>query len=168
MASLAAREGTPMWAVGNRQGYAPARRPRGLTLLELLVVVAIIAMATVSVAMSMRDNSQVQLEREAQRLAALLESARSISRAHGVPVRWQATALGFRFEGMPGSALPEHWLDADTAVSGHAALSLGPEPLIERQSVTLVSRRQAGQSWRILTDGLRPFAVEPARLAAGS
>lgn len=157
-----------MWAAGNRQGCGPARGARGLTLLELLVVVAIIAMATASVAMSMRDNGQVQLEREAQRLAALLESARSVSRAHGVPVRWRATAQGFRFEGLPGNALPGHWLGADTEVSGPDALSLGPEPLIERQSVTLVSRRQAGPGWRIATDGLRPFAVEPAALAAGS
>ncbi|MDP3699764.1 MAG: prepilin-type N-terminal cleavage/methylation domain-containing protein [Hylemonella sp.] len=157
-----------MWAAGNKQGERLARRHRGLTLLELLVVVAIIAMATASVAMSMPDNTQVRLEREAQRLAALLESARSISRAHGVPVRWQATAQGFRFEGLPGSALPGHWLDADTAVNGPDALSLGPEPLIERQSVTLVSRREAALGWRVGTDGLRPFAVEPAALTAGS
>lgn len=157
-----------MWAAGNRPGPGQPRHARGLTLLELLVVVAIIAMATASVAMSMRDSSQVQLEREAQRLAALLESARSISRAHGVPVRWRATAQGFRFEGLPDGVLPERWLDADTAVSGPAALNLGPEPLIDRQGVTLVSLRVPGQGWRIVTDGLHPFAVEPAPGAAGT
>jgi general secretion pathway protein H len=139
-----------------------------LTLLELLVVVAIIAMATASVSMSMRDNAHVQLEREAQRLAALLESARSLSRARGVPVRWQATARGFRFEGLPEGVLPEGWLDADTTVSGPAALNLGPEPLIARQGVTLLSLRQPGQGWRIVTDGLRPFVVERAPSAMGT
>lgn len=156
-----------MWAAGNRQDGSLSRHPRGLTLIELLIVVAIIAMATASVSLTMRDQASVQLEREAQRLAALLESARTLSRAHGVPVRWQATAQGFRFEGLPGSALPAHWLDADTAVSGEAMLNLGPEPLIERQSVTLVSRRQNGPGWRIFTDGLRPFAVDAVPHAAG-
>jgi general secretion pathway protein H len=45
---------------------------RGFTLLELLVVVAIMAIATAGVGLAMRDASQSQLEREAQRLAALL------------------------------------------------------------------------------------------------
>ncbi len=130
-------------------------------------MVAIIAMATASVSLTVRDYASVQLEREAQRLAALLESARSLSRTRGVPVRWQATAQGFRFEGLPDSMLPERWLDADTAVSDPAALNLGPEPLIEPQSVTLVSRRQAGPGWHIATDGLRPFAVAPATVGAG-
>lgn len=157
----------PMWAAGNSWGGGLVRRPRGLTLLELLVVVAIIAMAMASVSLTMREQASVQLEREAQRLAALLESARALSRAHGVPVRWNATAQGFRFEGLPGSALPAHWLDADTAVSEEAVLNLGPEPLIERQSVTLVSRRQNSPGWRIYTDGLRPFAVDAVPHAAG-
>ncbi|MDO9165761.1 MAG: prepilin-type N-terminal cleavage/methylation domain-containing protein, partial [Rhodoferax sp.] len=51
----------------------------GFTLLELLVVVAIMAMASAGVGFAMRDSSQVQLDREAQRLAALLESARARS-----------------------------------------------------------------------------------------
>lgn len=152
-----------MWAVGsNLDTQARARTARGFTLLELLVVVAIIAMATASVSFAMRDSAHVQLEREAQRLAALLESARSLSRASGVPVRWRATAHGFQFEGLAPAALPENWLDASTMVLGPAVLELGPEPLIARQSITLGSNRTAGQYWQIGTDGLRPFNVEPA------
>lgn len=156
-----------MWAAGNKQHGGHILPARGLTLLELLVVVAIIAMATASVGMSMRDSAGVQLEREAQRLAALLESARSQSRARGVPVQWQANAQGFRFDGLPPGTLPSHWLDADTAPSGPAVLDLGPEPLIGPQSVTLVSQRHSGAGWRIGTDGLRPFAVSAALATAG-
>jgi general secretion pathway protein H len=153
----------PMWAAGSsRNTSACACTVRGFTLLELLVVVTIIAMATASVSFAMRDTAQIQLEREAQRLAALLESARTMSRASGVPVRWQATAHGFQFEGLPPAALPDHWLDAGTTVRGPTTLILGPEPLIARQSITLGSLRTVGPQWRIGTDGLRPFTVEPS------
>ncbi|MCJ0764941.1 prepilin-type N-terminal cleavage/methylation domain-containing protein [Variovorax sp. CYS-02] len=133
----------------------------GFTLLELLVVVSIIAVATAGVSFALRDSSQTQLERDAQRLAALLESARAQSRATGVPVRWRATAQGFRFEGLPAQALPERWLGADTLVNGSATLQLGPEPIIGRQEVVLGSQAQGGRTLRVATDGLRPFAVTP-------
>jgi general secretion pathway protein H len=141
-------------------------RATGFTLLELLVVVAIVAMVSAAVGFAMRDSFAVQLEREAQRLSALLESARAQSRVTGVPVRWRATPNGFRFEGLAtNSALPTEWLDADTTVAGVAGASvllLGPEPIIGPQAVVLVSRSQPGQSLRLATDGVRPFVVQAA------
>ncbi len=134
-------------------------RERGFTLLELLVVIAIIAVATAGVSLALRDSSATQLEREAQRLAALFESARAQSRATGVPVRWYATAAGFRFEGVPSGALPDHWLSETTLVRGGTTLLLGPEPIIGRQEVVLTSSAAPERSLRIATDGLRPFAV---------
>lgn len=155
-----------MWAAGNkRHRGVHARAARGFTLLELLVVVSIIAMATAGVSFALRDTAQTQLDTEAQRLVALLEAARSQSRVRGVPVRWRATAHGFHFEGLPATALPEHWLDASTSVQGPQTLELGPEPIIPHQSITLVSSRLPGQSWRIKTDGLHPFTVEPSDAA---
>src|SRR3954466_4220446 len=85
-------------------------RSRGFTLLELLVVVAIIAIAAAGVSFALRDSQATQLDREAQRLAALLESARAQSRSSGVPVRWYPVAGGFRFDGVPPNTLPEQWL----------------------------------------------------------
>lgn len=143
------------------------KRPTGFTLLELLVVMAIVAMVSVGVGFAMRDTSQVQLEREAERLAALLESARARSRASGMPVRWQVTAHGFQFDGLATADLPDQWLDQDTtveAVAGTAAASvlLGPEPIIGPQQVVLVSRAQPGRRVRLATDGVRPFALQSA------
>jgi general secretion pathway protein H len=60
-------------------------RQRGFTLLELMVVVAIVALATAGVSLALRDSDATQLEREALRLSALLESARAQSRTSGVP-----------------------------------------------------------------------------------
>ena len=143
----------------------PERSLGGFTLLELLVVVAIVAMASVGVGFAMRDASLVQLERDAERLSALLESARARSRVSGVPVRWHPTEHGFRFEGLSGPELPQQWLDADTQVAGVAgtvSLTLGPEPIIGPQEVTLVSSQAPGKSVRLTTDGVRPFALRAA------
>ena len=46
---------------------------RGFTLLELLVVMAIVALVSAGVGFAMRDASLTQLERDADRLSALLE-----------------------------------------------------------------------------------------------
>lgn len=134
----------------------------GFTLLELLVVVAIIAIASAGVAFALRDAAGAPLDRDAQRLAALLDTARARSRLTGQPVRWIPTETGFRFEGLGRDALPQDWLGADTRVDGRAVLVLGPEPVIGPQSVVLTSAAQPGQALRVATDGLRPFTVTAA------
>lgn len=133
---------------------------KGFTLLELLVVVAIMALATAGVGFALRDSSEVQLEREAQRLAILLETARAQSRMTATPVRWQPTASGFSFEGLPGtSPLPSGWLGPDVRVDPSVSVVLGPEPIIGPQRIRLVSISQPARSLTVATDGVRPFAV---------
>ena len=134
-------------------------RVRGFTLLELLVVVAIIAIASAGVSFALRDASATQLDREGQRLAALLESARAQSRSSGVPVRWSVVPGGFHFDGLPQDALPERWLSDTTQVLGNPTLQLGPDPIIPPQEVVIESAAHPGRSLRIATDGLRPFTV---------
>ena len=144
---------------------------RGFTLIELLLVVSLIVMVSAGVVFSLRDSGQSQLEREAQRLVALLESARAQSRASGLPVYWHADEQGFAFVGLPapkfanGAASTDPadkpsttpWLSEGTSVRDNELVTLGPEPIIARQQIVLL---QASRSLRIATDGLRPFAVQ--------
>ena len=156
---------------------------RGFTLIELLMVLLLIAMVSGLVSLSLRDGGQASLEREAQRLAALLEAGRAEARATGVAVRFELVGAGerpatpdqaesqFRFVGLapaslPGSGKsPGRWLDPDVAarIDNATALRLGPEPLIGAQRITL---SLDGQTRVLATDGLAPFAVaEPAATA---
>ncbi|WP_269631790.1 GspH/FimT family pseudopilin [Pelomonas sp. BJYL3] len=143
-----------------------ASRQRGFTMIEILVVMLIVAIASVSVTLALRDSSQTQVEREAERLAALLESARAEARVAGLPVRWRpvedASGSGFRFEGLPERIqLPRQWLGEDmhAEIEGAQSLLLGPEPLIPAQALRL---RHGNYSVRISSDGLSAFAVQPA------
>lgn len=144
------------------------RSQLGFTLLELMVVVAIIALATATVSLALPDSNRGRLETEALRLSALLESARAQSRTSGVPVYWRTTANGFEFLGLSSQkdapnplAGTRTWLQADTraqvvAPVDTASLVLGPEPLIAAQRLQL----QLGeQTLTLATDGLGPFAV---------
>ena len=143
------------------------RRHGGFTLIELLVVVALIAITSATISLALRDPTELQLQREAQRLAALLETARAESRASGLAVRWipksVKTGEDFQFTGLPKTIqLPSRWLGDPVAVTIENAtavnpgLVLGPEPIIPAQRLRL----QLGDQRVVLgTDGLAAFEV---------
>jgi general secretion pathway protein H len=163
------------------------QRQQGLTLLELLVVLAIIGFAVGLVSLSLRDSSQTQLERESQRLVAVLEAARAQSRTSGVALIWQATPEGFVIRpavasnlaqnNNPIAARTETWLSAGTQAvistattpANNAApanlVVLGPEPILAPSRITLsaatANTSKPSPSLSIGTDGLQPFRVMP-------
>ena len=63
---------------------------RGFILIELMVTLTIVALGAALAGVAFRDSAQAALERDAARLAALLEAGRALSRATGVPVQWRA------------------------------------------------------------------------------
>ncbi|MGJ7575550.1 prepilin-type N-terminal cleavage/methylation domain-containing protein [Variovorax sp. RB2P76] len=168
MPTSAAGSSSPGAPRRNLHPHTPhnSRPAAGFTLLELIVVIAIIAIATAAVSFAMRDTDAAKLDREGDRLAALLESARAQSRASGVVVRWRLVEGGFVFDGLPAGALPSGWAaEGITAQASLASgvpvpgLQLGPDPIIAPQQVMLYSAGPPARALRIATDGLRPFTV---------
>ena len=142
------------------------KKQTGFTLLELLVVIAVIALGTAGVALAMRDSGQTQLEREALRLAALLDAARSQSRASGVVVTWTVATdaqnqPAMRWQGLRSKEpLPTNWLDTQTQATVSRPLGvlvLGPDPVMTPQRVRLTI---GTESREVATDGVGAFRVE--------
>jgi general secretion pathway protein H len=145
------------------------------------------------VSLALPDPASARLEREASRLASLLEGGRAQARALGLVVSWvpgpsaaaAAAAAGrelagalpddFHFAGLPpGADLPTRWLEPSRAddpgsqiqvqlVPPRAQVLLGPEPVIDAQRILL---RLGDRRLSIGTDGLAPFAVQAASDAA--
>jgi general secretion pathway protein H len=174
------RDGQIAGSPGHSWRAACVHSSQGFTLLELLVVLLIIAVASAGVALTLRDTGASDLERDAQRLAAVLESGRAKSRMQGTPVVWRGVPGGFVLEGLDPPLPPQIWLNADTTVNAvlhhpspgaptnsASQLSLGPEPILEAQAVVLAARSKPALRVQVATDGLRPFAMVGVGTALG-
>ena len=74
-----------------------AGKQQGFTLIELMVVLVIIGIASAAVGLSIKPDPLQLLRKDAERLAQLLQVAQAEARADGRPITWRATAKGFAF-----------------------------------------------------------------------
>ena len=142
-------------------------------MVELLIVIAIVALAVALVSVALPDGDAARLEEEGARLTALLEMARAEARVSGAPVHWvprteanpltdlSGAPVHFRFVGLPTAlALPSRWLDARVSaqIVGSRSVVLGPAAILPAQRIVLTL---AEQRLELLSDGLGPFVVAP-------
>lgn len=147
-------------------------------MIELLLVIAILAIAVGLVTLAVPDGEAARLEEEGARLGALLEMARAEARVSGASVRWvprrddapatdiDGQPLHFRFVGLPTALkLPTRWLDGriQAEVVGATSVVLGPEAILPAQRVVL---RLDERRLELASDGLGPFVITPGTAAA--
>ncbi|UZT80994.1 type II secretion system minor pseudopilin GspH [Ectopseudomonas chengduensis] len=74
-----------------------ATRQRGFTLIELMVVLVIIGIASAAISLAIPHDPAMGLREDAKRLALLLEMAQGEARSDGRNIVWQADSQGYRF-----------------------------------------------------------------------
>ena len=136
-------------------------RAAGLTLLEMLVVLTIVAVATGGLAWALRDTEHDRLEQQAVRLQAQLEVARALARASASTARLRWLPDGYTFDGLPtgdtGLHQPQRWMDGRISARETHAVILGPEPMGTpwRIELSLGAARLA-----LASDGWSPVTIE--------
>ena len=119
----------PTSAAGNSGRPASPRSPAagaeaGFTLLEILVTLLVMALLTGLAALALPGGEDQGARTEAQRLAALLDTAREQAAALSMPVAWAAGPEGYDFlrpsprgwvplDQPPLVARPWYWLDGE-------------------------------------------------------
>ena len=72
-------------------------KQHGFTLIELMVVLVIIGIASAAISLTIKPDPLHLLRKDAERLSQLLQVAQAEARADGRPITWRADAKGFRF-----------------------------------------------------------------------
>ena len=143
--------------------HAPAprawRRPHGFSLIELMVVMVIVGIATAAISLSVAPDPARELRRDARELTRRLAAAQNEVRVDGRVIAWEADADGYRFSRgtwrlQPGSAIPTvttlgalDRFERDD-VLGPVAWRAGPVEVVPSRPV-LLTAEPMGAPWQL-------------------
>ena len=132
---------------------------RGFTLIEILVVIAILGIAAAAAAMSISTSDARLVQEETARLGALFRIAQNEARVSGRTLVWEADREGYRFRPLDPEAARDwnddilrarRWPFAVREVDG-SPIIFGREPLLEPAQLRIAT---AERETRLMLDPL--------------
>jgi general secretion pathway protein H len=134
-------------------------------LIELLVVVAILAVAAATVALSVWSSDTRLLREEVARLGALFRIAQDEARVSGRALVWEADLEGYRFRPLDAEAArdwsdeilrPRSWPFTVSQIDG-GRIVFGREPLLDPATLRIAT---AEREVRLALDALGNLRLE--------
>ncbi len=139
---------------------------KGFTLIELMVVLAILGLASAAVVFAL-PSGDGSLRQDAERFAARVTAARDLAVVNARPVRVMVTAAGYGFAerrsgawvAVPVKAMQDVRWKAGTTVTGQTSVTFDPTGMVSAPLALTLARGDVGA--RVDLDGSGAAHVAP-------
>lgn len=141
-------------------------KQQGFTLIELMVVLVIIGIASAAISLTIKPDPLHLLRKDAERVSQLLQVAQAEARADGRPITWRADAKGFRFNRRSDDGLGVESFQGDAQLRPRLWESTPMQVTIEPRQTLVLDAEWINPPVRVeLSDGQHHLSLQ--RDAAG-